>query len=367
MSLGLRWPRFARNIWPATIMFVGLTWIELGFGVTMNPRATALLAVAMLAMGFVSAFIFDRRSFCRYGCLVGRVSGLYALFAPVEVRARDRDVCRSCTTSSCLNGNELGEPCPTYQYLGSMDQNTYCISCLECVKTCDHDNVAVNLRPWGEDLVANHRPRSDEAYLALLMLSLTAFHGLTMTGVWAGVVSSIESTLSVGPTAAFSIGMAIVTLLPVVVYALFVALSRWMARSSGVSFRSYFIRYAYALLPIAFFYHLAHNSEHLLMEGQRVVSLMSDPFGYGWNLLGTAGWQLSPLADLPTLWLLQVLFVMVGHVYSLWAARRAAASIFVSPRAALRSQLPMLLAMILFSVASLWLLKQPMEMRSSAM
>ena len=32
-----------------------------------------------------------------------------------------------------------------------------------------------------------------------------------------------------------------------------------------------------------------------------------------------------------------------------------------------RSQLPMLIAMILFSVMSLWLLKQPMEMRTSAM
>ena len=31
-----------------------------------------------------------------------------------------------------------------------------------------------------------------------------------------------------------------------------------------------------------------------------------------------------------------------------------------------RSQLPMLAAMVLFSFLSLWLLKQPMEMRSSA-
>ena len=32
-----------------------------------------------------------------------------------------------------------------------------------------------------------------------------------------------------------------------------------------------------------------------------------------------------------------------------------------------RSQIPMLAAMILFSILSLWLLKQPMEMRTSAM
>ncbi len=101
LSLGLKWPKIIRNIWPATILFVGLTWIELGFGVTMNPRATAYLALAMLGLAFFSAFIFDRKSFCRYGCLVGRISGLYALFAPVEVRARSKDACRTCSTASC--------------------------------------------------------------------------------------------------------------------------------------------------------------------------------------------------------------------------------------------------------------------------
>ncbi len=73
------------------------------------------------------------------------------------------------------------------------------------------------------------------------------------------------------------------------------------------------------------------------------------------------------LVSLPTLWLFQVFFVMIGHVYSLWAARRAAGGLFPNSRMAFRSQLPMLVAMILFSIMSLWLLKQPMEMRTSAM
>lgn len=134
-----------------------------------------------------------------------------------------------------------------------------------------------------------------------------------------------------------------------------------------MKFRDYFIRYAYALLPIALFYHLAHNSEHLLMEGQKLVALLSDPFGWEWNLFGTAKWTLAPLVDLPTLWVIQVFLVMIGHVYSLWVARRAATELFPDNRSAFLSQVPMLLAMILFSLMSLWLLKQPMEMRSSAM
>ena len=51
---------------------------------------------------------------------------------------------------------------------------------MECTRSYEKENVSVNLRPWGEDLIANLRPHSDEAYLALLMPSLTGFHGLTM-------------------------------------------------------------------------------------------------------------------------------------------------------------------------------------------
>jgi hypothetical protein len=95
--------------------------------------------------------------------------------------------------------------------------------------------------------------------------------------------------------------------------------------------------------------------------------LISDPFGWGQNWFGTARWNVSPLVSLDVLWGLQVLLVLVGHVYSLWVAQRTSVQIFGSRSAAFRSQLPMLAGMIAFSVFSLWLLKQPMEMRTSAM
>jgi hypothetical protein len=64
---------------------------------------------------------------------------------------------------------------------------------------------------------------------------------------------------------------------------------------------------------------------------------------------------------------MQILLLLVGHVYSLRAAQRVSINIFGDRKAAFRSQLPMLVGMIYFSVFSLWLLKQPMEMRTSAM
>ena len=103
------------------------------------------------------------------------------------------------------------------------------------------------------------------------------------------------------------------------------------------------------------------------MEGQKVIALMSDPFGWNWNLFGTANWVIPPLVSLDVLWILQVILVAVGHVYSLWAANKISRRLFADGRAAARGQWPMLVGMIAFSVFSLWLLKQPMEMRTSAM
>jgi hypothetical protein len=209
--------------------------------------------------------------------------------------------------------------------------------------------------------------------MALLMLAITSFHGLTMTPVWAQLTEAIDSFLSMGRIVAFSTGMGIIMGLPILIYAFFVWLSRLLASTSTpdvikrLSYKDYFVRYAYCLLPIALFYHLAHNLEHLLMEGPKVFALISDPLGWGWNLFATAGISIPPLTSLDVLWILQVILVGVGHVYSLWAAQKISRHIFTSDTAASRGQWPMLAAMIAFSIFSLWLLKQPMEMRTSAM
>jgi hypothetical protein len=164
--------------------------------------------------------------------------------------------------------------------------------------------------------------------------------------------------------------MTLLMAAPILVYAALVRLSYSLgarASAGSLSFHDYFVRYAYALLPIALFYHLAHNMEHLLMEGPKVVALLSDPFGWNWNVLGTAHWRIPPLVSLDVLWIVQVVLVLVGHVYSLWIAHHTSRQLFQDIASARRSQAPMLVAMIAFSIFSLWLLKQPMEMRTSAM
>jgi len=365
-GLGLRlpWPRRLRNIWLAVALFVLLTWIELGQGVTSIPRMTAVLALAMLTMTVMSAFLFDRKSFCRYGCLVGRVSGLYALFSSLELRAREKADCAGCTTLDCFRGSDKGDGCPTFEYPRTMERSTYCTLCTECVRTCPRTNVTLRLRPWAADLATGGRPRSDEAVLAIILLSMTGFHGLTMVPAWPRWLQAVGATLRVSPPMAFMLVTAVMLAVPLLVYAVLSRLSAWTARRDT---RTVFLNYAYAFLPIALFYHLAHTAEHFLMEGPKVLALASDPFGAGWDLFGTARTVFPPLVTLEGLWALQVLFVVVGHLYGLWISAQTTRRLVPQPGRAALAQLPMLATMILSSLASLWLLSQPMEMRLSAM
>ena len=367
ISLNLRWPGRLRNIYLATGLFVGLTWLELGFGVTVSPLATALLSLLMLAMAVIPALYFDRKPFCRYGCLVGRISGLYALFSPVELRAGDKEVCLTgCHTNDCIRGNDQGYGCPTNEYLGTMDLNTYCILCSECIKTCPYDNLVFNLRPFSMDLVKSIRLRPDEAYLSLALLSLTIFHGLTMTPAWGKSVLELRDAFGIGDPGqvlAFSLGMVLVLAVPVLV---FLGVS-WVSKKLGrlERTREVFIAYAYALLPLALLYHAAHNVQHLLREGQKIMPLLSDPMGWGWDLFGTATWKVAPLASMGSIQYTQVALVLLGHAFTAFVAYRISLRQSAVRADALRSLAPVLIIALGFSLVNLWLLAQPMQMRSA--
>ena len=148
-------------------------------------------------------------------------------------------------------------------------------------------------------------------------------------------------------------------------------LSTWMAsiwvRGSDVGFRSLFIDYAWSVLPVALFYHLAHNSMHLFMEGQDVVPALSDPLGRGWNLFGTAGMHMDPILGQNATWAVQVALVLVGHLFGVVVAHRISRRIFADKKQATRSLLPMLGMMVLLSIGGLWLMHLDMNMRMGRM
>ena len=114
------------------------------------------------------------------------------------------------------------------------------------------------------------------------------------------------------------------------------------------------------LVPIAVAYHLSHYFSLLLTTGQFIIPLASDPFGFGWNLFGTARYKpdigiVSPYV----VWYSAVTLIVIGHVIAVLLAHAEALRAFPNRRAALLSQLPMMLLMIAYTTLSLWIFAQP--------
>lgn len=210
----------------------------------------------------------------------------------------------------------------------------------------------------------------------LALLSTTAFDGLRATQTWVGLFwrdpyGIVTALAGSRPLYAYPmlrpwyIGWETLWLLlsPFLyfgAYWLCLALARWMTRSPR-PVRELALDFAYSLLPIALVYSLTHYSTLLMTQGLKIVSLLSDPFGWGWNLFGTARLLRAPiLPDLGWVWHTQVGLILLGHILSVIAAHRVALRVFPTRRAALVSQLPMLALMIAFTVFGLWILAQPL-------
>jgi len=98
----------------------------------------------------------------------------------------------------------------------------------------------------------------------------------------------------------------------------------------------------------------------LLTTGQFIIPLLSDPFGWGWNLFGTRGRPVDLGIVSPAVyWYGSVALIVIGHVLAVIVAHVEATRRFASHRAAMLSQLPMLVLMVAYTSLSLWIMAQP--------
>jgi len=118
--------------------------------------------------------------------------------------------------------------------------------------------------------------------------------------------------------------------------------------------------FVFSLVPIAIAYHLAHYLSYLLIAGQFIIPLASDPFGFGWDLFGTRGYSIDiGIIGAKFVWYTAVIAIVVGHVFAVGVAHFVALRVFESASVALKSQYPFLVLMVAYTMLSLWILSQP--------
>jgi len=370
-TLSLKVPKYFRNIWPASIIFIILTWLELGVGVTASPYATALLALLVVVLTTISLSLFERKAFCHYFCPVGRTIGAYAGIAPIVLRPINQSICDECKTLECFHGTPEIESCPTFLVMGKMTQNTYCTSCGSCTQSCPTQNIHWQIRPVASEVACASRPHWDESWFIIGLLSLTLFHGVTMLPYWQGWIYRLGYLIgdSGQLLLSFSIGMVIAMSIPIVLYSVCIS---WLRNRVDTEWKQLFSAMAFSVLPLAFCYHIAHNLSHLLRESVGFWSVVSNPFGIDTLPLSVSDIHfrhMNPVISDNSVFAIQSLLLVFGFGLALKIVRSRILKFDTSEIKQSKSTtlalitLPITLFLTLVLLFSLWLLMQPMIMR----
>jgi polyferredoxin len=366
-GLNRKVPTYLRNVWLALLMFIGLTWLELGIGVTSIPKATAMMALFMLSLSLIFLILFERKAFCRYACPVGRTLGYYSRLAPIALRPKQQETCATCTTLECYRGSDKVEPCPTNLTIGKFSQNTFCLSCGNCVLSCPYKNVSWRLRTMGSEATAEAKPSSDGTWFMLILLGITTFHGLTMLPGWSDLVISIAR--SIGETGklvwSFTLGMIGGFAIPVIIYAIAIGATMFLV-GSRINFKRIFVALPFSTLPIAFTYHLAHNLNHLAREGGGILDLFFNPLGAGIKPATEMERHAQMMTRVPEdlLFAMQAGLMIMGIWLAVKILRHRAVNLLPNNESIKGVQLlPMLVFIVLMAGANIWLLSQDMVMR----
>jgi hypothetical protein len=115
--------------------------------------------------------------------------------------------------------------------------------------------------------------------------------------------------------------------------------------------------FLHTLVPIAFGYMLAHYFSLLVLDGQAMGYLISDPLGRGSDLFGTSNFLINyNLISFAAIWYVQIAAIVAGHVSGLVLSHERGLVTFRSSEAAVRSQYWMLAVMVGFTCLALWIL-----------
>jgi hypothetical protein len=315
--LGLDWAPLAQyperlGRWPAALLLFAFTAYELAYIDSAEPRSLALAILIYSWVTWVGAAVFGRDVWFENCDGFTAYFGFLSRIAPFGVRERE-------------------------------------------------GRREVVLRPPLKALTAWDVKPGTLAVVAV-MLGSVAFDGFSRTATWQNWLFDIEAEFISSPGLADLVttlvnvgGLTTAVLLVAGFYLLAVAAARAVAHAD----RPLSDAFVYSLVPIALAYALAHYFSLLVNQGQFAIPLASDPFGFGWDVLGTADYSPNLTALTPNMiWYGQVAVLVVGHVLGLVLAHDRAVALFASPRTAVRTQYAFLILMVLYTVGGLWLLSQ---------
>jgi hypothetical protein len=312
-----RYPK-ALGYWPAAALFLAFAWLELVSDLGEQPRVLGTLIVLYSITTVLAAWLFGAASWFSRADPFALVFHIFGRFAPLGLHPKAR------------------------------------------------------LRIPGQGLLVREPVPISMVIVVMMLLATVSFDGFVETPPWAALLDWVtQSELLRSPLLFLqgadidllklikTLGLLATVTLFTAVYLIFAWLiDRCSGRPQGL--RASAGSYVLSLVPIAIGYHLAHYLSYLLIAGQLIIPLASDPFALGWDLFGTRAFSLDiAIVDARFVWYTAVGTIIGGHVIAVCLAHSMALRIYANRSRAIRSQLPMLVLMVAYTMTSLWILSQP--------
>ena len=308
-------PAFLKSygIWIIDATFIAITWADHVWGIVESPWGSGILLLLLTFAVIVSGAFFQRRTFCRYLCFLGGLSGNYARTGMIALRA-DTDICATCKSkAACFNGTEKVAGCPLFSFPRTMDSNANCNLCANCIKSCPNDAITLTLRKPTQELWYLRSPKIEESFLAMAIMGIVLIQNVTMLKIWTDILAAVERVTGVTNYAfIFTIVFAIGVSIPVGLLAI---AGKVAGKANLESTRQNFARFGYALIPLDVAGHVAHNLFHLLAEGKSVFYTVA-------SLFGSHATGSSALVGNGTIRILQFAVLALGLWGSFYTVRR---------------------------------------------
>ncbi len=199
------------------------------------------------------------------------------------------------------------------------------------------------------------------AAVLFALIGSTSFDGFSNGDIWYAFGPDLQSFfehLGLGPIGAYecagTIGLAFWIGLTAGIYRVGVL---GMSRATGRPISELSTEFLHTLVPIVYGYMLAHYFSLLVLQGQALGYLISDPLGHGSNLFGTADFLVNyNLITFAAIWYIQILAIVGGHVGGIVLSHERGLDTFTSLRQSITAQQWMLVVMVAFTCLALWIL-----------
>ena len=318
-GLFLKWPSWLSNDWPRLSVFM----IFATFSTTLvaTPLISGLTVLLLLLLPTLMSLIWELRTFCRFICPVSVFVGPYSRMSMLSIRNKSQAVCDRCKPRYCQKGSSDGWACPYGINVGELKENSECGLCLECTRSCKYNNVSLYNRPFALELGTRNL---GQAWLSIAIFTLAIVYSVLYEGHWP-VVRDYVNIMDKKNWDLFGIYAVIVwslalVIIPGIIY--FFSFSGVKFSKADSTYRTAFLLSSGALLPLGLMLWIAFVIPMLFVNVTFILQSLSDPFGWGWDFLGTANtpWhQLLP-RYIP---IFQAVIILAGLYLSLRNLRRS--------------------------------------------